>query len=207
MRKRWTTFFIFIVFGFITSNSILAVTSQSPVSMIQSVANRLTARLAQHKATLRSRRADQFIHQQVNVIIVPKVNVKYMAQSVVGRYYWNQATPSQRQAFIREFKRLVISNYSAALASYNDDRVKVYPLRTSTWKTSPIVTVKSVIIRKNGQTIPINYILSKTNGSWRINDFSIENVSMIGSYRSQFAGTLSQGGLAHLLTEIRSRNV
>jgi phospholipid transport system substrate-binding protein len=179
----------------------------SPVEMIQSLANRLVTKLAQSKSVLRSSRADQFINSQVNAIIVPKVNLTYMAQSVIGRYYWNQATSAQRQTFIREFKQLVIANYSAALASYDDDQVKVYPLRSNVWQNQNVITVQSVIIRKNGQRIPINYFLSKTGSGWLINDFTIENVSMIESYRSQFANTLSQGGLSQLIQRLKSRKL
>jgi phospholipid transport system substrate-binding protein len=99
----------------------------------------------------------------------------------------------------------VISNYSAALADYDDDRVEVYPLRKNA-QSGRILTVQSVIIRKSGQRIPISYLVSNSTGNWRINDFTIENVSMIQSYKSQFAAPLSEGGLAKLIQQLGSHN-
>jgi phospholipid transport system substrate-binding protein len=184
----------------------LAQTQRSPVDMIQSLANQLTNALARNKAILSSSRADAFINKQVEKIIVPNVNITYMAQSVVGRYYWNQATGAQRKAFIQQFKRLVIANYSAALASYNDDKVEVDPLRSNAWQAQGVVTVRSIIIRKNGQRISINYDMSNSTGRWLINDFTIENVAMTDNYRSQFANTLAQGGMGALLNSLTAHN-
>jgi phospholipid transport system substrate-binding protein len=204
MKKRLVFFNVLAVFLFLSmSLTSLARAQQSPVAMIQSIANQLTSTLAQNKSILSSSRASSFINAQVNRIVVPNVNMTYMAQSVVGRYYWNQATPAQRTAFIQQFKRLVIANYAAALASYDDDQVKVYPLRSA---AQGLVTVRSVIIRKNGQRIPINYDMSNSSGRWLINDFTIENVAMTANYRSQFANTLAQSGMGGLLKSLTAHN-
>ncbi|OGT94592.1 MAG: hypothetical protein A2298_00740, partial [Gammaproteobacteria bacterium RIFOXYB2_FULL_38_6] len=175
------------------------------VTMIQNTANQLMQQLSAHQAVLHSPKADAFIRQLVNKQVVPIIDTYRMAGSVVGRAYWNQATPAQRNQFIEQFKRLVISTYSAALASYDDDKVVVYPLRNSA-TNNHAVRVRSEIIRKNGQHIPIVYDLSKTSNGWKVYDFSIESVSITESYRSQFAGTLSQGGLPNLITKLKAHN-
>ena len=205
MRKHCFIRFILFLIVIVSLNCIAQAT-QSPVNLMQRVANRLITKLAQNKAILKSSRADRFIHTQVNAIIVPIVNVNYMAQAVIGRYYWGQATSAQRSAFIRQFKKLVIANYSAALASYDDDVVDVYPLRTNTWKKQGVATVQSVIKRKSGQRISITYFMSNDTGRWLINDFTIENISIIENYRAQFASSLSQGGLGHLVQQLTAHN-
>lgn len=194
--------FALIIFSF----NCVAKTTDSPVNIIQGVANRLVKKLSQNKATLKSSRADQFIYAQVNEIIVPIVNVTYMSQAVIGRYYWKKASSAERAAFVKEFKQLVIANYSVALASYDDDVVAVYPLRTTAWQSRGVATVQSVIKRKNGQQISITYFMSKSTGRWLVNDFTIENVSIIENYRAQFASSLSQGGLGHLVQQLAAHN-
>ena len=68
------------------------------------------------------------------------------------------------------------------------------------------LTVRSVVLRRNGQQIAINYRVANRGGSWKIYDFSIEGVSMVQSYQAQFLGTLNQAGLAGLINKLRSHN-
>ena len=173
----------------------------SPVSLMDNVANKMISALKQNKSRL-SR--DGVISKIVNVNLIPHVDLARMSASAVGRKYWMGATSSQRGKFINEFKELMISTYAAALSSYDDDVVKFYPLRGGYDKR--VVTVQSVIQRKSGQTIPINYNLVNNKGSWMVYDFSIENVSMVQSYRSQFAGDLARSGMAGLIDKLSEHN-
>ncbi len=175
----------------------------SPTAMLQSVANRMLAQLHKNKSQLR--RNPALIHRIVNSVLVPHIDVNRMAGMVVGRQYWYSASPSMRRTFVKQFKQVVVNTYSNALASYNDDKVIVYPLRGGS-SGRRIVRVKSVIIRKSGQRIPISYNLINSSGRWKVYDFSIEGVSIVQNYRSQFAGTLSRGGMKALLVKLRSYN-
>jgi phospholipid transport system substrate-binding protein len=190
---------IFIV-GFLLFFSVIAFAS-SPVAMLQNVANNMIAKLKQNQSQLKS--SARVVHQIVNSTLIPYVDANRMAGMVVGRGNWYAATPNQRREFVKQFKQVVINTYSNALASFNDDKCKVYPLRVSTkgkWYTQ----VNSVIIRKNGQRIGISYNLIRSGKSWKIYDFSIEGVSIIQNYRSQFSGTLASGGMAKLIMRLKS---
>ena len=68
------------------------------------------------------------------------------------------------------------------------------------------LVVKSLILRRNGQKISVVYNLERQGDSWLIYDFSIENVSMVQSYRSQFANVLEQGGVKLLIQRLQAHN-
>ncbi len=176
--------------------------ASSPVPMLQSVANKMIAELQKNKNQLRSN--PQVIHRIVNSVLVPHIDMTRMGASVVGREYWNKATPQQRAQFVNEFKYLVINTYSNALSSYDGDIVKFYPLRGGI--NSSAVQVKSMIIRKSGQKIPISYNVSNYSGKWKVYDFAIEGVSIVNNYRSQFSGTLNNGGMPALLQALQRFN-
>jgi phospholipid transport system substrate-binding protein len=175
----------------------------SPVSTIQSAANRMVSQLERNKSSLNSN--PNIIHRIVNSVLVPIIDVNRMAGSVVGRSYWSKASSSQRSQFIREFKQQVINTYSAALSSYNGDKVTVYPLRSG-YQGKKTVVVKSVIVRKTGQRVSVNYNLVKRSSGWKVYDFSIEGVSIVQNYRSQFAGPLANGGLSNLIKQLKKHN-
>ena len=140
----------------------------------------------------------------VNRNLLPHIDLNRMSASVVGRY-WRKASGSQRAKFKREFSYLVTTTYAAALSSYDGDRVRFYPLRVN-YQSRPTVTVRSVIMRRNGQRIPVSYNVVRRGGRWKVYDFSIENVSMVRSYRSQFAGVLSSRGFSGLVQKLRRHN-
>lgn len=176
--------------------------AQSPVVFIQGIANQMISHLDTNKAQLKQ---PGVIRRIVNQVLIPRIDLDRMAGSVVGRQYWMSATPQQKSTFIREFTSLVISTYSAALASYDQDRVNVFPFRGN-YSQMAVVNINSMLVRRSGQRIPISYNIVRKGGGWKIYDFSIENISMIQSYRSQFADVLSQSGMAGLIQKLSHHN-
>lgn len=174
----------------------------SPVDMLNQTANEMLSSLAKNKARLSS---PNVIFSIVQHTLIPHIDLNRMAGSVVGRENWLNASASQRQTFIKEFTRLVTSTYSAALSSYDDDHVQFYPVRGD-YNTSNSLVVNSVIIRKTGQRISINYNVTRAGNSWKVYDFNIENISMVESYRSQFADILAREGMAGLNQQLIKHN-
>ena len=178
----------------------IAFAATSPVTVIKGMTNRMINSLERNRSRLKK---PGVISRIVNANLVPYVDLSRMGASVIGRRYWLSATSAQRGKFIHQFKKLVISTYAAALSAYDGDKVEVYPLRGGVRR---VVTIKSVIVRRTGQRIPINYNLVSRGGSWKIYDFSIENVSMVRSYNAQFSGVLANGGLEALIRKLKTHN-
>jgi len=197
MKKRFLT--LSLLGLFFVAGAAWAV--QSPISLLQSISNQMIAKLERNKSRLRQ---SGVINSIVRTTLLPYVDLNRMSAMVVGRYYWMKATPAQKSAFKREFTSMVISTYSAAISSYNGDVVRFYPLRGG--YSGQTVQVKSVIIRRTGQRIPVSYQLIRQGGSWRVYDFSVENVSIVSSYRAQFAGVLSNHGMNGLIARLQRHN-
>ncbi|AKQ33430.1 ABC transporter maintaining OM lipid asymmetry, periplasmic binding protein MlaC [Candidatus Coxiella mudrowiae] len=191
---------IFIILLFFCS---FASASTSPLISLQDIANKMISELQQHQSQLKNN--PQLINQIVNQQLIPHIDVDRMAGSVIGRHYWQTATLAQRKLFIREFEKMVVSTYSMALSFYDEDQIKFRPLQSRVANQKE-VNVESVILRRNGQRIPISYNLVNNGRQWKVYDFSIEGISLVQSYRSQFSGILAQGGLAALLKRLVANN-
>jgi phospholipid transport system substrate-binding protein len=176
---------------------------QSPVTVLNNAANQMLESLAQNKSKLHQ--GDGIIYGIVNRVLLPYVDVDRMSMAVVGRQAWASATPAQRTEFISQFTHLVTSTYAAALASYDDDKVQFFPIRGD-YKNSNTLTVRSAIIRRSGQRIGVDYNVVRNGDTWKVYDFSIENISMVQSYRSQFSDVLAQQGMAGLLQRLKTHN-
>lgn len=172
-----------------------------PVEMLQSVADQMIASLKAHKTTLKQN--PSLVYSLATRIIVPHADLDYMSMRVLPPQTWNNATPAQRQEFKREFTTLLVRTYASALAEYKDQTIRFYPVRGYQGKT---VKVDSQIIRTDGPSISVNYSLVSTGGGWRLYDMTVEGVSMLQSFRSQFSDQLAKGDMASLIRVLKQHN-
>lgn len=174
----------------------------SPIPMLENSASQIIATLKQNKSSLKKNH--HIIHQAVEQYLLPNVDVTGMSRSVLGRQAWNKASAVERQAFTRSFTDLVIRTYANPLAEYTGETVKFLPVRGSV--DGQFVRVNSIIIRPNGQRIPLTYSLVAKNNNWKIYDLSVEGVSLLQSFRTQFGQILQNSSMQDLLAQMRKSN-
>jgi phospholipid transport system substrate-binding protein len=198
---KFRIFWVFL-FSCLITNVALA-QDPAPLTMLKQVSSQMLSSLQQNRSQLKNN--PQLVHRIVSQILLPHVDLDNMSRAVVGRNYWSKATSAQQSQFKKEFTDTVIRTYSTAISSYDEEQIKFYPIRGFNPGQAQ-TQVRSVIVRKNGQVIPVSYRLIFKNGRWLVYDFSVEGVSLVQSYQSQFAGVLSQSGFPGLLTRLQQHN-
>jgi len=173
------------------------------VNMLRSLADQMISKLKAHKATLKTHPA--LVYSFANQIIVPHADLNEMSKRVLPPKTWNEATPAQRAQFQKEFTAILIRTYASALAQYKDETVQFYPARGG-YAGKSMVTVDSKIIRSNGPSISVRYSLVLRGSQWKLYDMTVEGVSMLQSFRSQFADQLSRSNMAELIRVLAARN-
>ncbi|WP_115707444.1 MlaC/ttg2D family ABC transporter substrate-binding protein [Legionella sainthelensi] len=181
---------ILLAIGVVVS-PVMSAAQNSPIPMLEETANNIIATLKENKSSLKSN--PNIIYKAVETHLLPIVDVVGMSRSVLGRQAWTKATNAQRAQFSKAFTRLVIRTYSSPLAQYADESVQFLPLRGSL--NSRFIRVNSIIVRTEGQNIPLSYSLVDKNGQWKIYDISVEGVSLLQSFRSQFAQALQNSSI------------
>ena len=177
----------------------LAWSQTSPVPMLESSANQIIQTLKQNQATLKQNH--QIVYQAIERYLLPNVDVNGMSRSVLGRLAWNKASAAEKKEFTQAFTQLVIRTYASPLAEYSGETVKFAPYRES--DNSRFTRVNSIISRSNGQRIPLSYNLVSKNGQWKIYDLSVEGVSLLQSFRSQFGQVLQSSSMQDLIAQMR----
>ena len=175
----------------------------SPVPMLEHSANDIIAKLKENKSHLKSN--PEIINKVINTCLLPHVDVDGMSRSVLGRQAWNKATPAERVQFSQEFTRLVIRTYANPLAQYSDETIQFLPLRGSV--NSRFLRVNSIIVRSSGQNIPLTYSLVSKNNEWKIYDLSVEGVSLLQSFRSQFAQALQNTSITEVTKKMHDKQI
>ena len=159
--------------------------SQSdPVGLLQYIANNMIAGLKANKATLKTKPG--IVYKLAYRYVVPYADLSEMSKRVLPPQIWNNATSSQRVQFQKEFTTTLIRTYASALTSYQDQTIQFYPVRGG-YEGARTVVVRSEITGSETQPIEVTYRLMRVGSVWRLYDLSVEGVSMLESFRSQFA--------------------
>lgn len=174
----------------------------NPVPMLEQMSANIIATLKANKAALKNNKS--IIHQAVKTNLLPHVDVQGMSRSVLGRNAWMKANAHERIEFSHEFTELVIRTYANPLAQYTDETVSITPLHAA--PRGRFVKVQSVIHRSKGKAIPLTYSLVNISGSWKIYDLSVEGVSLLQSFRNQFASALNGGSVASLIQQMKKQH-
>jgi phospholipid transport system substrate-binding protein len=135
--------------------------------------------------------------------IIPNFDFDRVCRMVLGKN-WKSASPEQQALFQKEFRSLLLRTYASALGKYRDQVIEYRPMQTDASEKN--VTVKTQIIQKGGQPIAVDYSLVKGPAGWKVYDITIENVSLVTNYRSQFSSEIRQNGLDSLNKKLADKN-
>jgi phospholipid transport system substrate-binding protein len=90
------------------------------------------------------------------------------------------------------------------LNSYRDQVVEFKPLRARPEDTE--VTVRTEIKQKGAQPIGIDYDMQKTAAGWKVFDVKVAGVSLITTYKDDFASQVRDAGVDGLIKTLSSKN-
>ena len=123
-----------------------------------------------------------------------------MSRRALGRH-WADRTAAERDEFVRLFTDLVARSYIGKIDRYAGEAIAYTGERVDGDEAS----VRSQVVTAKGSQIPVEYRLHKTNENWTAYDVFIENVSLIGTYRSQFDRIIKTESFGDLLRRLREK--
>jgi phospholipid transport system substrate-binding protein len=115
--------------------------------------------------------------------------------------HWQARSPQEREEFSALFADLLERSYVGKIESYSGEKI-IYGEESIEGDQA---TVRSKLVTKAGTQIPIDYRLQKVGDRWRVYDVLIENVSLVGNYRSQFNRIIQQSGYPDLVQRLKSK--
>lgn len=138
--------------------------------------------------------------------VLPKFDFKEMTRLAVGPG-WKEATPEQQQTLEKEFRAVLVNTYTAALSTGEGSNatVDVRPVPAAQSGQGD-VTVKTVIKQSGKQPVAVDYRMSNSTGSWKVNDVVVENLSLVTTYRGTFSETVKNSGIDGLIKTLQDKN-
>src|SRR5678815_5238961 len=171
-----------------------------PQELVTKVANDTLKDLNAHRAEYKQN--PKRVRELVDKNMLPHFDTAYSAQLVLAKY-WRTATADQRKRFVEAFYQSLLQNYGEALLEFTPDRLKILPFQGKPDDT--VATVRSEVRRDNGQSVPVNYSLRKTDAGWKAYDVQIEGVSYVKSFRTDFGSEIQQKGLEPVIKRLEDQ--
>ena len=138
---------------------------------------------------------------RIQAIAYERFDFETMSKLVLKRD-WKKFDAAQQQEFVTEFREHLSARYGENLGRYENEKVQVTSHHA---ETNGDVSVKTVIRGGKFDGTPVDYRLRNAS-QWRVIDVVIENVSLVSSFRTQFADVLAKGGPTGVLAKLKERN-
>lgn len=171
----------------------------APDALVKSITEDVLSTLRQNKDAGNTKRVAELVESKV----LPHFDFVRMTQLALA-VNWRRATPEQQKALTEEFRTLLVRTYSTALSSYRDQAVDFKPLRARPEDTE--VTVRTEVKQRGAQPISIDYEMEKTSGGWKVFDVKVGGVSLITTYKDDFASQIREAGVDGLIKTLAVKN-
>ena len=114
---------------------------------------------------------------------------------------WKEFTQDQKQRFADAFASLLMHTYVDKIDGYNGEQVAFTGERGKGDK----VEVQTTIAMKNGNKVPVAYRMLSKDGTWRVYDVVVENISLVMNYRAQFQEILASASPDDLIAKVQAK--
>jgi phospholipid transport system substrate-binding protein len=116
--------------------------------------------------------------------------------------HWAQRTPAERDEFVRLFTELVQQTYLSKVNQYNSEM---------TFQGDEVdgnqAVVRTTLLLGKGSQMALDYRMHRPRDRWQVYDLSIDGISLVASYRSQFNKIVRTDSYEGLVARLKTRQV
>ncbi len=193
---------LFLVLCLLVGTSQFAVAAQSPDAVVKETSNGVINRIETQRSALEANPSQ--VYELVNELVIPHFDFVSMSKWVLGKN-WKDATETQRNEFVEQFKTLLVRTYARALLEYSGQEVKYHPVEQN--PNSNLAVVKTELTSaSNSRPFPVAYRMHQKNEVWKVVDVAVDGVSLVSTYRGSFATQIKKEGFDALIKKLVKKN-
>ena len=143
--------------------------------------------------------------EEIIKIIDEVFDYELMARIALGKETWDTLNEQKQKEFTKIFETKLKNSYIEKLELYNDQKVKIIGLNP--YKNARLQLETELLGKEGVYKINYNfYNKSKDSEQWLIYDVDLVGVSIIQTYRQQFAGLLKEKTFDEMLVLLENSN-
>jgi phospholipid transport system substrate-binding protein len=104
---------------------------------------------------------------------------------------WSRASPEEQAQLQEAFVRYSVATYASRFSEYSGQRFEITEERPA---PRDLTLVETVIVKPDGETVPVTYVVSSEAGTPQIVDVIFKGVSEIAVRRSDYRDILKRSG-------------
>ena len=137
----------------------------------------------------------------VRKIAIDIFDVQETARRALGPH-WQQRSPEERTEFVQLFADLLERTYINKIDLFGGEKLRF----TEEKLDGDHAVVRAKVITKQGTEVPVEArMINRSGNRWQIYDIVIENISLIGNYRSQFDRIIRASSYGELAKRLRTQ--
>ena len=165
---------------------------------LQNLQNVMQENIDKSREALKKEQDTDKAAAQIIKIFDPIFDYELMAKLSLSKRY-NALTPAQKKEFNKAFEEQLKFSFTSKLGLYKDEDIKVTTMERA--KERIFLNSEMVI---NGEKRAIIFKFYDKKGDWLIYDVDIVGISIIQTYRSQFADLLDKADFNTLLDTLKA---
>jgi phospholipid transport system substrate-binding protein len=178
-----------------------AVPGPGPQELMQQVSTSLLKDLDAGRETYR--KDPKKLRALVDRHLLAYFDVEYSARMVLGKN-WRTSNDDQHRRFIDAFYQSLLRNYGNAMLDFTADRLVILPFKGEPGATT--ATIRTEVKKDDGTLVPVNYSLRATPQGWKAWDVTIEGISYVKNYRTDFGAEIDQKGIEAVIKRLEAQN-
>jgi len=169
--------------------------------LVKSTAEKVIAEIRDHQAAVEA--DPDALLEIVDRLLLPHVDADRMTRLVLGRYY-RRATAAQREAFTKQFQRLLVRTYAGPLSKLGDQTITI--TGTKPGGSDDELIVESEVSGGDLGVVPVAYRMAPVGDEWKSYDVIVDGISLVNNYRGSFAQKIQRDGIDGLIDTLRQQN-
>lgn len=177
---------------------VIPVSAGEPTEQIKETTDKVIAVLSD--PALKSPARSEERRKLLRKIADERFDWQEMARRALARH-WAQRTDEEKKEFVSLFSKLLEKTYMDRVDDYSGERV-IYKAEAVDGDYG-VVRVK--IITATDNEISTEYRIKRKGNGWFIYDISVEGVSLINNYRTQFDSIILRSSYRNLVKRLKAK--
>ena len=191
-----------IIFGalmFFATNSYAEINSQNAENFIKKVTSQGIEEII--NANIPQAQKDARFAKLFNEYL----DLDFIGKFVLGRY-WNTAKPAERKEFIEVYRQMNIKTWSKRFDEFKGKSFNFNGTTPSNSKNQ--IFVDTTVPMPQGTPAKVIWRVKDTNGTLKVVDIIIENVSLAITARNEYTAYIkkSKNGIADLIADLKQKS-
>lgn len=196
VARGWTMFLLSAVW----LSAVGLATAGEPTDVVRQITDQVLKILEDPQFQAPNRQAER--QERLHKIAEQVFDWQEMARRALA-VHWRERTPQEQQEFVRLFRDLVEGTYINRLESAIQEKREIQYVGEQV--DGSRATVKTNVVTRRNQQVPIEYRLQKADGRWLIYDVLVEGISLVNNYRSQFNRIITSSSYNDLVQKMKTR--